>query len=167
MTQKSLRTIIPLLTLGLALFVALSQAQTTSTKPATTSKAVTPATAVQKDVPAEFKAAVAQMQSAKSSLEKAGDKWGGHRISAIHFIDQGLEATGQTRVTTPNEMSTGPKDEPAAYQKGISDLQSAKSDFEKSGNQWGGKREKAIASIDSALKELQAGIDYAKSHGTY
>jgi len=123
--------------------------------------------AVQRDVPAEFEAAISKMQSAKSSLEKAGDKWGGHRVRAIRLIDHALRVVGQPPTPSQTETESGPKDEPAELQDGIAALQSAESDFEQSGNQWGGRREKAMSLINEALKELQLGIDYAQSHGTY
>lgn len=168
MRGRFMTTILALAT-GLSFLTVLSLAQTTNPKaaPATAASSTKSASLVQKDVPAEFKAAISQLAVAKSSLEKAGDKWGGHRIQAIHFVDAALEATGQSHVVAPGEMNSGPKDEPAAMQSGISSLQSAQSDFEKSGNQWGGKRAKALADISQALKELQAGIDYAKANHTY
>ncbi|HXW92287.1 MAG TPA: hypothetical protein VEK33_17175 [Terriglobales bacterium] len=123
--------------------------------------------AVQKDVPAEFQAAISEMQNAKSSLERAGDKWGGHRVKAIAFIDQALRVAGQPPAASKTEMDSGPKDEPAEMQSGTTALQNAESDFERSGNEWGGRRAKAMSLIHQALEELQLGIDFAKSHGTY
>jgi hypothetical protein len=64
-------------------------------------------------------------------------------------------------------MKSGPKDVPADLQSGIAGLNSTKSDFERAGNQWGGRKAKAISLINEALRELQTGIEFAKSHGTY
>jgi len=64
-------------------------------------------------------------------------------------------------------MESGPKDEPAEMQNGITSLESAKSDFEESDNEWGGHREKAMSLVGQALDELQLGMECAKSQGTY
>ncbi len=145
----------------------LAAAQTSIPRQPALSRQTTMGQAVQKDVPAEFRSGIAALASAKSSLEKAGDRWGGHRVKAIHLIDEALNAVGQPQAHNPNEMKSGPQDEPAALESGISSLNTAKSDFERSGNQWGGRREKALAHINQALSELQIGIEYAKSHHTY
>jgi hypothetical protein len=167
MTRKHF-TAIALLS-SLVAFGASSQAQTANPRMTATPKqaTTTKAAAVQADVPAEFRAGIASMIGAKSALEKAGDKWGGHRVQAIHFIDEALKTVGQPQTANPTEMQSGPKDEPAAMESGISQLNNAQSEFEKSGNQWGGRRANALSLIGSAQKELQVGIEYAKSHGTY
>jgi hypothetical protein len=161
MTRRNFRLVV--LVMGLSVFGAFSQAQIASPSP----RAATAPRQVQKDVPAEFKSGIAQLISAKSVLEKAGDKWGGHRVKAIHLIDEALRTAGHPQARSAGEMKSGPKDEPAELQSGIADLNSAKSDFERAGNQWGGRKAKAISLIDEALRELQTGIEYAKSHGTY
>jgi hypothetical protein len=50
---------------------------------------------------------------------------------------------------------------------GISTLQTARADFARAGNDWGGRREKGVALIDQAFKDLQTGISWAKEHKTY
>ena len=168
MTRKSCRTVALVLASGLSVFGAVSQAQMTNPRAATSPKqAQNVQKTVQKDVPAEFKSGIAQLISAKGILEKAGDKWGGHRVKAIHLIDEALAAVGQPQARSAGEMKSGPKDVPADLQSGIADLNSAKSDFERAGNQWGGRKARAISLINEALRELQTGIEYAKSHGTY
>lgn len=168
MMHKGFRTAVLVLALasGLSVFGALSQAQMANPRQVVPPKQAQTNT-VQKDVPAEFKDGIAQLRSAKGALEKAGDKWGGHRVKAIHLIDEALQACGQPQTASRTEMRSGPKDEPAEMQSGISQLTGAKSDFERAGNQWGGRKAKAVSLIDEALKELQIGIEYAKSHGTY
>jgi hypothetical protein len=164
MTRENCRMAALVLAAGLSIFGAVSQAQMTNPRAATAPKR---AQTVQKDVPAEFKSGIAQLISAKSILEKAGDKWGGHRVKAIHLIDEALAAVGQPQAKSAGEMKSGPKDVPADLQSGIAGLNSAKSDFERAGNQWGGRKAKAISLINEALRELQTGIEFAKSHGTY
>lgn len=155
--QRSFKTMVLVIAASLSVSSAVSLAETQKAKGA----------AVQRDVPAEFQAAISEMQSAKSSLEKAGDKWGGHRVKAIGFIDQALRVVGNPPAPSKTEMESGPKDEPAEMDSGRTALQSAESDFERSGNEWGGRRAKAMSLIHQALEELQLGIDFAKSHGTY
>jgi hypothetical protein len=142
---------------------AFSQTQIPNLRPGQTPRSAM----VQKDVPAEFQSAIAALASAKGDLERAGDKWGGHRVKAIHEIDQMLREVGHPQASTSTEMRSGSVDEPAVLQSGIAKLNAAKSDFERSGNQWGGRRVKAIAGINAALQELQTGIEYAKAHKTY
>jgi hypothetical protein len=148
---------------GLSVFAALSQAQMTTQKQPVT-KAPTTA---QGNVPAEYQSGVAQLRIAKGYLEKAGDKWGGYRIKGIASIDQAFNALGVSPESTPNEMQSGNVDEPGMLNSGISSLQAARADFANAGSAWGGRREKGVAFIDQALKDLQTGIDWAKEHNTY
>lgn len=69
--------------------------------------------------------------------------------------------------STPNEMQSGDVDEPGMMNNGVSSLQTAGAEFEKAASDWGGRKQKAIALIDQALKDLQTGIDWAKEHKTY
>jgi hypothetical protein len=50
---------------------------------------------------------------------------------------------------------------------GISSLETAKVDFAKAGNNWGGRKARAVALIDQAFQDLQTGINWAKEHHTY
>ncbi len=104
---------------------------------------------------------------AKAYLQKAGDKWGGYRIKGIATMDQTFRTLGVSAESTPNEMQSGDVDEPGMMNNGISSLQTARAEFEKAANDWGGRKQKAIALIDQALKDLQTGIDWAKEHKTY
>jgi hypothetical protein len=156
-------TVVLVLAAGLSVSSAGSRAQTTTPKQPEKAKGA----AVQKEVPEEFQAAISEIRSAKGSLEKAGDKWCGHRVKAIGLIDRTFRALGQPTTSSQSEMDSGPKDEPAELQSGITALESAKSEFEKSDNEWGGRRQKAMSLISDALNELQLGIECAKSQGTY
>jgi hypothetical protein len=167
MRQGSVRRMVVVLAASLSVCGVVSRAQTAGMPRPTATPRQTQPTTVQKDVPAEYKSGISALQGAKSALEKAGDKWGGHRVKAIHEIDEALRALGQTPVVGSTEMKSGNTDEPAQMQSGISQLNTAKSDLERAGNQWGGRKAKAISYIDGALKELQVGIEYAKEHKTY
>jgi hypothetical protein len=159
LTQKVGRAIALLLSLGV--FTGLSQAQLrTAKRPAT--KAAT-----SQNMPPEYQAGISELRSAKGYLEKAGDKWGGYRVKGIASIDHAFRALGVSPESTPNEMQSGNVDEPGMLNGGISRLQAARADFEKAGNNWGGRKEKGIADIDQALRDLQVGISWAKEHKTY
>ena len=148
---------------SLGVCAALSQAQTSKAKqPAT--KATTSA---QQNVPAEYQAGVAQLRIAKGYLEKAGDKWGGYRVKGIASIDQAFKSFGVSPESTPDEIQSGNVDEPGMMNSGISSLQDARADFANADNDWGGRKEKGVAFIDQSLKDLQAGIDWAREHSTY
>lgn len=149
MTRTRLGTaVLALITLGI--FTGLSQA---------------PA-AAQQNVPAGYRQGIAQLRTAKGYLEKAGDRWGGYRVKGIASIDQAFTALGVSPESTPQEMQSGNVDEPRMMNGGISSLKAARADFEKA-DSWGGRKEKTVALIDQALKDLQSGIDWAKEHKTY
>ena len=156
-------TVILVLGASLGVLSAFSQAQTSNPKqPATKAPNTT-----QQDVPAEYQAGIAKLRIAKGYLEKAGEGWGGYRIRAIQSIDQAFTALGVSPESTPTEMQSQYNDEPAMMNNGISNLQAAKADFAKAGNNWGGRKEKGVAFIDQALKYCQTGIDWAKKNKKY
>jgi hypothetical protein len=164
-TSKRLRIASALLVLvaSLGVFVALSPAQT----PAPKRPAPKLPAAAQQNVAAEYQAGISQLRVAKAYLQKAGDKWGGYRIKGIATMDQTFRTLGVSAESTPNEMQSGDIDEPGMMNNGISSLQTARAKFEKAANDWGGRKQKAIALIDQVLMDLQTGIDWAKEHKTY
>ena len=114
-----------------------------------------PAQAPAGPVPPELKAGIAALVSAKASLVKAGDKWGGHRVKAIGLIDKALKACGQPQTHVKGEMTSGSTDDAASLQAGTTELTTAQKDFTNSKNTWGGRRDQALALINQALQELQ------------
>ncbi len=162
MKRRTVGTAILALVASLGVFTGLSQVQ------AQTPRQPAPKAAVSaQNVPAEYQAGIAQLRVAKGYLEKAGDKWGGYRVKGITSIDQAFRALGVSPESTPTEMQSGNVDEPGMMNSGIASLQSAKADFAKAGNNWGGRKERGIALINQALRDLQTGIDWAKQHKTY
>jgi hypothetical protein len=137
----------------------LSQAQTPNPRQ--------PAIKAQQNVPAEYQAGIAQLRIAKGYLEKAGDKWGGYRVKGIASIDHTFKALRVSPESTRQEMESGNVDEPSMMDSGMSSLQAARAAIAEVGNDWGGRREKAVALIDQALNDLQTGINWAKEHNTY
>lgn len=171
MTQRISRILILLAASGLAVSGARLRAQanaTPSTPPNSTPPASNtkpnaklqprpkqPAAAPAGAVPPMLQAGITAMLSAKTTLEAAGDKWGGHRIKAIKLIDQALNACGQTQTPGKGEMKSGPTDDTAAMQTATADLTKAQKDFQNAKNTWGGRRDQALPFITQALQELQ------------
>lgn len=147
MRGRTLGMVIPVLAASLGVLSAFSQAQP--------------------NVPAEYQAGIAKLRVAKANLEKAGELWGGNRIRAIQSIDQAFTALGVSPESTPDEMQSQYNDAPGMMNSGISNLKAAKADFAKAGNNWGGRKEKAVGFIDQALNYCQAGIDWAKKNKKY
>jgi hypothetical protein len=119
------------------------------------------------NVPAEYEAGISQLRIAKGYLQKAGDKWGGYRVKGITSIDRAFRVLGVTTEPTPHEMESGNVDEPDMMNQGVASLQTARENFANAGDEWGGRKAKAVALIDQALQDLQTGIDWAKEHKTY
>ncbi len=163
MGNKIWRTVVLALVATLCVFTTFAQGQTSNPKqPATRT-----ATTAQQNVPAEYQDGIAQLRIAKGYLEKAGDKWGGYRVKGIASVDHALRALGVSPESTPQEMESGNVDEPGMMNSGIASLQTAKADFARAGNNWGGRKARAVALIDQALQDLQTGINWAEEHKTY
>jgi hypothetical protein len=113
-------------------------------------------------LPPAIKAGIAAMLQAKANLEKAGDKWGGHRVKAIKLIDQALDACGQTQTPGNGEMKSGPTDETSLMTTATTQLTTAQNDFKNAKNPGGGCRDKALPLITQALQELQLAATAAK-----
>lgn len=151
------------LVLTLGVFTICAQGQ--ASKP--NQPAARSAASAQQNVPAEYEEGIAQLRTAKGYLEKAGDKWGGYRVKGIASIDRAFKALGVSPESTPQEMESGNVDQPAMMNSGVTSLQTAKEDFAKAGNNWGGRKARAVALIDQALQDLQTGINWAQEHQTY
>jgi hypothetical protein len=123
----------------------------------------TQAAAATTQPPPQYRLAITAMQTAMGDLNKAGNKWGGHKATAVNAINQALTTCGGS-ANQPGAANSAAADPSSAMQDAITQLTSAKNHLGKATNDWGGRREKAISAIDQALSELQAGVDYAKSH---
>lgn len=164
MRDRTFGTVI--LALAATLGVCTIQSQGQASKPNQAATRST-AAAAQQNVPAEYEEGIAQLRTAKGYLEKAGDKWGGYRVRGIASIDRAFKALGVSPESTPQEMESGNVDQPAMMNSGIASLQTAKEDFARAGNNWGGRKARAVALIDQALQDLQTGINWAQEHQTY
>jgi len=159
MTQRQLLSAIFALVVSLSAFTARSQAQMAPPKPH--------AKPPQQDVPAEYRAGIAELRVAKGYLQKAGDRWGGYRAKAIGTIDRAFKALGVSPESTPHEMESAHADEPGMMNEGISHLQAAREAFAQAGDEWGGRKAKGVALIDEALEHCQTAITWAKEHKSY
>lgn len=165
MIQRISRTLILLAVSGLTFSTVRLQAQQTTTTPNANQqpKPNRPAAAPAGTIPPAFQAGIKAMLNAKANLEKAGDKWGGHRIKAIALIDKALDACGQTQTKGHGEMKSGPTDDMTLIQSAITQLTTAQNDFKNAKNPWGGRRDTALPLITQALNELK--LAGASSHG--
>jgi hypothetical protein len=163
MTSTASRIAIRMLVCALGVLIAQSQAQSSNTK----RPAPKAASTASQNVPAEYQAGISQLRIAKGYLEKAGDKWGGYRVKGIASIDQTFKTLGVSPESTPQEMQSGNVDEPGMMNEGISSLETARADIADVSNEWGGRKEKALALLDQALQDLQTAINWAKEHKTY
>ena len=159
MRHTRLATLVLSLLASLGVFTALSAAQNPNPRPTRP--------AARQNVPAEYEAGIAQLRIAKGYLQKAGDKWGGYRVKGIASIDRAFRVLGVSPESTPHEMQSGNVDEPDMMNQGIANLQTAREDFANAGDEWGGRKARAVALIDQALQDLQTGIEWAKEHKTY
>ncbi len=162
MKVKALRILLLAIGAGMCFLAASSSWSQKAASKAPVTKVTTT-----QEVPAEYQAGIAQMRIAKGYLEKAGDKWGGYRVKGIASIDRAFQVCRVSPESTPDEMQSGNVDQPGMMDNGIASLQEARADFAKAGSNWDGRRERALAFIDQALKDLQVGIDWAKQHNTY
>jgi len=155
--------------LSLAYLLSINMGPSQAQTPNAEQPATKASTTAQQNAPAEYQAGIAQLRIAKGYLEAAGEKWGGYRDKGIASIDQAFKALGVSHESTPQKRQSGnvSVDEPGVMNSGISALQAARADFAKAGNDWGGRKENAVALIDQALKDLQTGITWAKKHKTY
>lgn len=118
---------------------------------------------------AQSSPAIAAMQSAKSALQQAGNAWGGHKVTALRLINSALGACGvkQTNNLAALNSPAPANDARAAMQSAMTQLNAARSEFANAGNSTGGCGPDAPSLIDQTLKELEAGIEFAKSHNNY
>src|ERR1035438_6247666 len=109
---------------------------------------------------------IAMLQDAKSNLQSAGDKWGPHRVNAIKYIDQALDACGVTQTPGSGELKTGSGANLTLMQSAITQVTTAQKNFKNAESPWGGRRDKALPFITQALQELQLAISLAPGLNT-
>jgi hypothetical protein len=114
-------------------------------------------------------AARADLQQARAQLNAALHNKGGHRAKAIGYVNSAIaEVNAGARYDRRNnhvqlplsKVSFMPEsaDQPH-MQRALENLRQAKSNLERASNDKGGHRVKAIGYVNSAIDEVQKGID--------
>lgn len=114
-------------------------------------------------------AARTDLLQARAQLNAAKHNKGGHRVKAIGYINSAIaEVNAGVRFDRRNNhaqlkfsevfKATTVADQPH-MQRALDHLRQAKSNLERANNNKGGHRVKAIGYINSAINEVQKGID--------
>jgi hypothetical protein len=131
----------------------------------------------QKQSNSQLKLAIAALDSAKTTLQKANHDYGGHRVKAIKAIN-----AARTQLTAALKFETGKgkvgakpgKDGKGGENQGVSNSQLAQSIavlretkvvLEGANHDYGGHRVKAIKAINTAIDQLQTALKYEKGKG--
>jgi hypothetical protein len=123
----------------------------------------------------EMQAALRDLQHAQQKLQSGADNKGGHRAKALQLtqqaivdVQQGIQyATqhGDKNVgAVPPETPVQPTGNQPAMNAALQYLQHASQYLNSGGSDKGGHRVKAVAHVQEAMQEVQAGIQYADAH---
>jgi hypothetical protein len=123
--------------------------QSNSSPPAAAPAATTP------PVPPAIKAAIPNLENAKSNFEMAGSNWGPHLQNAINDIGEALTLCGQPQPPGNGEVVSGVANSPAKMAFATEQLTQAQTEFKNAKNPWGGRRDSALAFIAEALEEIK------------
>jgi len=114
-------------------------------------------------------AARTDLLQARAQLNAAKHNKGGHRVKAIGYVNSAIAEVNagarfdrrhnHTQFTLSLVSNTGaPADQPH-MQKALDNLRQARSNLERATSDKGGHRRKAIGYVNSAIDEVQKGID--------
>ena len=109
-----------------------------------------------------MRAARADLQTAKSELQRATPDKGGHRVNAISLVNQ---AIGQVNAGIAfdrrhNHATSAAGDQPH-MQAALAALESAKNNLERATADKGGHRGRALDYVKDAISEVKKGIEAA------
>jgi hypothetical protein len=113
-------------------------------------------------------AARTDLQQARAQLNAATHNKGGHRTKAIGYINSAIaEVNAGARFDrrhnhaqfTLAETSSGATADQPHMQRALDNLRQAKGNLERASNDKGGHRVKAIGYVNSAIDEVQKGIE--------
>jgi hypothetical protein len=115
-----------------------------------------------------MQAARANLQTAKSELQKAIPDKGGHRVRAIELVNDAIREVNagiafdrrhnHARSLTVETLFFGAPDQPH-MQNALTALESARDNLDKATADKGGHRAKALDYIRDAIGEVRKGID--------
>jgi hypothetical protein len=121
-------------------------------------------------------AALRALESAREKLNHAATVYGGHRRSALKATDRAIYethaalnfvATKRLGQIPPAPPVLGGQRRPArgypSMHGAIHDLMTARSELQHGGPVYGGHREKAVRSVDQAIRECRAALSYVHS----
>ena len=117
-----------------------------------------------------MQAARADLQTAKSELQRATPDKGGHRVKAMTLVNQAIAQVNQgiafdrrhnhaSAVNVESLFAARP-DQPH-MQAALAALESAKNNLERATSDKGGHRQNALDLVKSAISEVKKGIDAA------
>jgi uncharacterized iron-regulated protein len=117
-----------------------------------------------------MRAARADLQTAKSELQRATPDKGGHRVKAMTLVNQAIAQVNQgiafdrrhnhaSAVTVETLFAARP-DQPH-MQAALAALESAKNNLERATSDKGGHRQNALDLVKDAISEVKKGIDAA------
>lgn len=119
-----------------------------------------------------MEAARANLQTAKSELQKATPDKGGHRVNAIGLVNNAIAEVNagiafdrrhnHAGKFTPEALFAGLPDQPH-MQNALSALQNAKDNLNRATADKGGHRVKALGFVNDAISEVQKGIDAGRN----
>src|SRR6185436_11086897 len=109
-----------------------------------------------------MRAARADLQTAKSELQRATPDKGGHRVNAISLVNQAIAQVNQgiNFDRRHNHAVIVRADQPH-MQAALAALESAKNNLERASADKGGHRGKALDLVKDAISEVKKGIDAA------
>jgi hypothetical protein len=115
--------------------------------------------------------AIRSLHHARYELEHATHDYGGRRADALKAVDAALRdlrlAAGEEAVVR-NATDGSPRAEQAQaadrrdLRHAITSLERARSDMERAGSDYGGRKAAALKSIDHALHELRLAAEHEK-----
>jgi len=113
-------------------------------------------------------AARADLQTAKTELQRATPDKGGHRVRAISLVNRaisevnaGIAFDRRHNHASLTELFAGAPDQPH-MQTALTALESARNNLDKASPDKGGHRGKALDYIRSAIDEVKLGINAAR-----
>jgi hypothetical protein len=119
-----------------------------------------------------MQAARANLQTAKSELQKATPDKAGHRVNAIGLVNRAIAEVNagiafdrrhnHAGSLTAETLFAGAPDQPH-MQTALTALEAARDNLEKATADKGGHRERALDLVKDAIKEVKQGIDAGRN----
>jgi hypothetical protein len=129
----------------------------------------------QPQIQPDMQAALRDLREAQQKLQSAADNKGGHRVKALQLTQQAIAEVqagvqyaaqhGDKNVgNVPAEAAIQPTGNQPVMNAAVQYLQRAVKYLQSGANDKGGHRLKAVTAAQQAIREVQAGIQYADAH---